>query len=178
MLGISLIIAVSIAATVAWAAGLLGLPGNWIVVALAAACWGLARPESMLAINVWVLVSLTALAALGELFEFLAGVLGVKKLGGSARSTWLALLGSLVGALLGFVMGSGIPVIGNVIASVLGSAVGALVGTIYGERTDGKAWEHSLQVGSAAFIGRILGTLGKLALGTAMLVIFLAAIWL
>ena len=177
MLQILLVILVSILAISGWAAGILGLPGNWVMVALAVGCWGLAQPDSLLAIGMWSMVSLVVLAALGELFEFLAGALGVKKLGGSNRSTWFALLGSMAGAMLGFVFGSGIPVVGNIIASVLGSALGALIGTIYGERTDGKEWEHSLQVGSAAFIGRILGTLGKLALGTAMLVIFLAAIW-
>ena len=174
---ILLVILVSILAVSGWAAGVLGLPGNWIVVALAVGCWGVAHQGSMLAIGTWAMSSLVILAAVGELFEFLAGALGVKKLGGSNRSTWFALVGSMAGALLGFVFGSGVPVIGNIIASVLGSALGALIGTIYGERTDGKEWEHSLQVGSAAFIGRILGTLGKLALGTAMLVIFLAALW-
>ena len=73
--------------------------------------------------------SLVILAAVGELFEFLAGALGVKKLGGSNRSTWFALVGSVAGALLGFVFGSGVPIIGNIIASVLGSALGALIGT-------------------------------------------------
>ncbi len=169
---------ISLLAVVGWAVGILGLPGNWIMVALAVGCWGLAAPSSIVAITYVPLVSLVILAAVGEVFEFLAGALGVKKLGGSNRSTWFALLGSIGGALAGFVLGSGVPVVGNVIASVLGSAAGALVGTVYGERTEGKEWEHSLQVGSAAFIGRILGTLGKLALGTAMLVIFLAAIWL
>jgi uncharacterized protein YqgC (DUF456 family) len=178
MLEILLIAFVSVLAVSAWAAGILGLPGNWIMVALAIGGWGLARPESALAVGTPVLVSLIVLATLGEVVEFLAGALGVKKLGGSTRSTWFALLGSLVGALAGFVVGSGIPVIGNIIASVLGSALGALVGTLYAERTEGKAWEHSLQVGSAAFIGRILGTMAKLTLGTAMLIIFLAAIWL
>lgn len=177
MLEISLAILVSLLAVGGWAAGVLGLPGNWMVVALGVACWGLARPDSLLAIGTLALVSLVVLAAIGELFEFLAGALGVKKLGGSNRSTWFALLGSICGAVLGFIFGSGVPVIGNIVASVLGSATGALLGTVYGERTDGKEWEHSLQVGSAAFIGRILGTLGKLALGTAMLIIFLAGIW-
>lgn len=178
MLEILLVLLISILATAGWAAGILGLPGNWIVVALAVGCWGLAQPTSILAVGTTALVSLVVLASLGELFEFLAGALGVKKLGGSNRSTWFAVLGSIGGAMLGFVLGSGVPVVGNIVASVLGSAMGALVGTVYGERTEGKEWEHSLQVGSAAFIGRILGTLGKLALGTAMLVIFLAAIWL
>ncbi len=178
MMAFSATVLVSVAAVAAWAVGILGLPGNWILAGLAVACWGLPEPGSMLSIS-WVpVVSLLVLAAIGEAIEFLAGALGVKKLGGSNRSTWFALGGSLLGALAGFVVGSGVPVIGNIIASVLGSALGALVGSVYGERTSGKPWEHSLQVGSAAFIGRILGTLGKLAVGTAMLIIFLSALWL
>ncbi len=91
MFEVLLTISVSIAAIIGWLTGLLGLPGNWVMVAVAAACWGLASPDSMVSITALPLVCLVVLAALGELFEFLAGALGVKKLGGSNRSTWLAL---------------------------------------------------------------------------------------
>jgi uncharacterized protein len=168
----------SCATVVAWAVGILGLPGNWIIVGIAGACWWLVEPSSRLAVSTAVLVTLILFAVVGELIEFAAGALGVQRLGGSRRSTWLALLGSIMGAIVGFVVGSGVPIIGNVIASVVGSALGAFVGSIYGERSLGKPWEHSLQVGSAAFFGRVLGTAAKMFCGTVIALIFLAALWI
>lgn len=166
------------AALLAWAVGILGLPGNWLIVCIAGACWWLAEPDSPLAISTAVLAALIIVALLGELIEFAAGALGVQRLGGSRKSTWLALLGSVIGAIGGFVVGSGVPVIGNVLASVAGSALGAFVGSIYGERSLGRPWEHSLQVGSAAFVGRVLGTAAKIFCGTVIVVLFLAALWI
>ncbi|MCC6508392.1 MAG: DUF456 domain-containing protein [Pirellulaceae bacterium] len=172
------VLAISAVATAAWCGSVLGLPGNWLIVALAAGAWYLAEPGTPLTIGPGVLLTLVLLAATGETLEFLAGALGVKKLGGSRRSTWLAVLGSLAGAVLGFVVGSGIPVVGNVLMSLLGSALGAFGGALYGERTAGSDWEPALQIGGAAFIGRLLGTASKLLCGAMMLIIFLAAIWI
>lgn len=174
---LTIVFLVTCAAVLAWAAGILGLPGNWVIVGIGGVCWWFAEPGSHLAINTSVFATLCGFAILGELIEFAAGALGVQKLGGSRRSTWLALLGSVLGGITGLVIGSTVPVVGNVIASVVGSALGAFVGSLYGERSLGKPWEHSLQVGSAAFIGRMLGTAAKMICGTIIVLIFLAAVW-
>jgi uncharacterized protein YqgC (DUF456 family) len=118
------------------------------------------------------------LALAGEVLELLASVLGAKRLGGSTRGAWLAMAGSLLGALIGLVLGTGLPVVGNVLGCLMCSALGACLGSIWGERSLGRPWEHSLQIGGAAFWGRLLGTLSKAILGTAIVLVFMAAIWL
>lgn len=69
-----------------WLLTLLGMPGNWLIVA-AAALYVLVVPgESRLAIG-WPAVALLAgLAILGEIAELVAEALGVSKAGGSRRS--------------------------------------------------------------------------------------------
>ena len=160
-----------------WFASLLGLPGNWLIVVLGVCCWWLPEPGSRMAIGDLSLVAIVAIALIGEALEFFAGALGVQRLGGGTRSAVLALVGSLIGAVGGFMLGSGVPVVGNVIASLVGSALGACVGSIIGERSLGQAWEHSLQVGGAAFWGRILGTIAQALCGTLVAAIFLTALW-
>lgn len=170
-------LSLSCLAALGWFGSLLGLPGNWLIVILGVCCWWLPDPESRLAVSDMALGAMIFFAVIGEVLEFFAGALGVQRLGGSTRSAILALVGSLVGAVCGFALGSGVPVIGNVIVSVAGSALGACVGSIAGERSLGQPWEHSLQVGSAAFWGRVLGTLAKAFCGTFVVAIFLTALW-
>ena len=75
-------------------------------------------------------VVLTVLALLGELIEFLASVLGTKKLGGSTRGATLSVIGSMAGGLLGAVFGIPfpIPLVGMLIGSILFASVGAWIG--------------------------------------------------
>ena len=170
-------LALSMAALLGWFGSLLGLPGNWLIVVLGMCCWWLADKDSTLYISNTSLAFMVGFALLGEAFEFLAGALGVQRLGGRPRSAVLALIGSLIGAICGFALGSGVPIVGNVIVSLAGSALGACVGSVIGERSLGQPWERSLQIGSAAFWGRILGTIAKAFCGTFVAAIFLVALW-
>ena len=57
------------------------------------------------------------------------------------------------------------------------AAIGAnLLGALVGEQWKGRGMDESLQVGWAAFWGRLLGTIGKLLCGTLMIVVILAAL--
>lgn len=170
-------ISLSILAAISWLASIVGLPGNWVVVIMGAGCWWLAEPDGRMAVSTASLLTMLAFAVVGEILETAAGAFGARRLGGSPRSAVLAVVGSIVGAIIGLVIGSGIPIVGNVIASLAGSALGACVGSIAGERSIGKSWEHSVQVGGAALWGRLLGTLGKTFCGTMVVAIFLAAVW-
>lgn len=171
-------ISLSVMAAIAWLASIVGLPGNWVVVIMGAGAWWLAEPGTRLAVGSGALAAMLVFALVGEILEFAAGAFGARRLGGSPRSAVLAVVGSILGAIIGLLIGSGVPVIGNVIASLAGSAFGACAGSILGERSLGKSWEHSVQVGGAALWGRLLGTLGKTFCGTMVVAIFLAAIWL
>lgn len=163
---------------VGWLGNALGLPGNWLAVCLGLCCFWLAAPDSGLFVSLPMLALLVVLALAGEVVELAAGSLGVQRLGGSSRGIWLSLAGSMLGALLGLFLGTGLPVVGNVIGCLMGSALGACGGAILGERSLGRPLEHSLQIGGAAFWGRLVGTLGKVILGTAIVLAFMTAIWL
>ncbi len=151
-----------------WVLTLLGMPGNWLMVAAVIGYVLLVPTQSPLGIGWGIVVVLIALAALGELLEFLAGALGVAKAGGSRRAAVLALLGSLVGAIVGLFVALPIPVVGPILGALLLAGVGAFVGAVLGEQWKGRGLGQSCRVGQAAFWGRLLGTVAKTAVGAVM----------
>lgn len=179
MLDTFIAIVFTLLAIVGWGGNLLGLPGNWLIVALALGGWYWAPEDSRIYVAGTPVTILLTTALLGELFEFVASALGASRMGGSKRGTVLALLGSIGGAIVGLFCGTliPIPVLGSLIASLVLGASGAFVGAVAGERWAGKDWEVSFQIGNAAFWGRLLGTVGKAVCGTIACAIFLVAIW-
>ncbi len=179
MLDITLAILITLLALVGWGANILGLPGNWLIVALAVGGWWLAPEVNRSHVALFPLIAILLSATLGELLEFVAGALGASRMGGSKRGTLLAILGSISGAIVGLFFGSiiPIPIIGPVVASLLLGAGGAFTGAVGGERWAGKDWDASFQVGNAAFWGRLLGTVGKAVCGTMAAGILITAIW-
>lgn len=154
---------------VGWGLTVFSLPGNWLMVAGAALYAGVGPGvDSRLAVGWWFVGALLVLAMLGELFEFLASSLGAAKAGASKRSAVLALLGSLVGSLVGAFFGLPIPLVGSMIAAIFGAALGASLGAIGGELWKGKELHETWTIGTAAFVGRLCGTVGKIAIGSAM----------
>ena len=160
----------------AWTIGLLGLPGNWLILVLAACYtqWGPARGR--MDTGWWFVIGLIAVALCGEVIELLAGALGTTKAGGSKRSAVLALFGSLAGGLIGIGLGLPIPVIGSLVAAVLFAGLGALAGAVLGEQWSGRDLDAALRVGSAAFWSRLFGTLGKALCGAVMVVLVLVSL--
>jgi uncharacterized protein YqgC (DUF456 family) len=155
---------------------LLGLPGNWIIVAATSLYVFSVPTNSPLSIGWPTVIVLAVLAAVGELVEFLAGALGVAKAGGSRRSATFALAGSFLGSLVGMVVGLPIPIIGPVVAVLLFASVGALVGAVLGEEARRRDPQGSWRVGKAAFWGRLLGTAAKTLAGAVMAAIVVAAL--
>ncbi len=153
----------------------LGLPGNWLMVAGAALlCW---QPGPLahvpLTFSRWLVISVAALAVIGEIVEFAAGLVGAKKAGGTRRGAW----GALGGALVGGVVGTGlipVPVVGSLIGACLGAALGAWSLELSG----GRSHRASLMSGMGAGLGRLAGTLAKLGAGIVIwLIIAVAAFW-
>ncbi len=179
VLDYSLVILLTLLAVVGWGANILGLPGNWLIVAMALGGWTLAPESNRSHVTLFPLVAMVAVAALGEFFEFAASALGASRMGGSKRGAILAIVGSIAGALVGLFGGAlvPLPIVGPVIASLLLGAGGAFAGTVAGERWAGKEWDASLQIGHAAFWGRLVGTVGKAVCGTIVLSVFLITIW-
>jgi uncharacterized protein YqgC (DUF456 family) len=154
-----------------WLADLLSLPGNWILLLLAALFAWLVPVEDGRGLSwttVWILA---ALATVGEIIEFAAGAAGAAKRGASRRSMWLALLGAFAGSIAGAMVGLPIALVGSPIAALLGGAAGAFLGAYAGETWVGRPHGHSVEVAKGAFAGRIWGTVGKFAVGAAMLAV-------
>jgi uncharacterized protein YqgC (DUF456 family) len=161
-----------------WFLNLLGLPGNWMIVA-ASVLYAWLVPENGSATMRWAAVAaVVGLALVGEFVELAASAAGVKKAGGSRRGSILALFGSLVGAMTGMFVGIPIPVVGSIVGALFFAGMGATVGAMIGEYWKGRSLDHSWAVGQAAFWGRILGTLAKVAIGALMVVVAIAVVFL
>jgi len=161
---------------VSWLLTLLGLPGNWLIVAATAAHAYLVPAGSSTAIGWKVVVALLVLATLGEIVELLAGAAGTTRAGGSKRGALLALVGSVVGGLVGICIGLPIPLVGPIVAAVLFAGLGAMAGAILGESWAGQNLRESWQIGRSAFWGRLAGTLAKITIGAVMIVIVMVTL--
>jgi hypothetical protein len=148
----------------------LGLPGNWLMALLTGlVAWVYWRPEHP--IGRWVLIVILALAAVGEILEFLAGALGTKVAGGTRGGAVGALLGGIVGGIVGTIL-IPIPLVGTVVGACLGAFAGAVIAEAHG----GMEFKLSLRSGAGAGVGRLAGTVTKLALGVAIWTIVLVAV--
>jgi uncharacterized protein YqgC (DUF456 family) len=159
-----------------WVTTVFSLPGTWLMVA-AAALYAWLMPEDLRIALSWTTVgALLALAIVGEIIEFVAGALGVQRYGGSRRGAILAVIGSFFGAIVGAGVGLPIPVVGSIAGVLLGASTGAFVGALLGERWKGRDMDSSLLVGQGAFVGRLLGTVAKIAIASAMVAVTLAGL--
>ena len=165
-----------LALTAGWLMTLLSLPGIWLMVG-ATAVYAYFAQDGKFDVS-WTTVGvLLGLAVLAELLELAAGALGAAKVGGSKRGALLAVLGSMLGAIFGAAAGTAIPIplVGSVIGAVLGASLGALSGAMLGETWKGRTLGETWKVGHAAFWGRLLGTIAKTTIASAMAAIAAAA---
>ena len=161
-----------LAAVACWITNAVALPGNWMIVGLAALFAWLLPPEANGRGFGWMTVAgLAAIAVAGEVLEFAAGAAGAAKHGSSRRAMLLAMVGAMVGSLAGAIMGIPIPVVGPLIAAVGGGAAGAFGGAYLGELWKGKTHAERAAVSQGALLGRLFGTVGKLAAGAAMIAV-------
>ena len=159
-----------------WLMTVLGMPGNWLMVAAVVGYVLVVPEDSPVAVGWPVAIAVGVLAAVGELLEFLAGAFGVAKAGGSRRGAVLAMLGSIVGGILGLFIGVPIPIVGSIVAALLFAGLGALAGAMLGERWYGRSLGRSWQIGKAAFWGRLLGTFAKTVVGAVMVIVAIIAV--
>lgn len=122
-----------------------GLPGTfatWTGIFL------IALINSFEVISIRLLLIFLGVAVLGEVLEFLSGMLGTKKFGGSRKGSGGAILGGLIGAI--FFTGIA-PGIGTLIGVIVGTFGGAFIG----EYIDKKEILQAGRAGWGAFLGRI-----------------------
>lgn len=108
-------------------------------------------------IGVWTLLLLAIMAALTYVVEFAASILGVKKYGGSKRAMFGAALGGIAGLFLG----------------IPGIILGPFVGAVIGELSLQRSLDEASRAGFGTVVGMALGVAGKLAIGIAMIGLFL-----
>jgi uncharacterized protein len=154
-----------------------GLPGTWLMlVATLLVTW--LRWDSHLAagqqlLSPTVLIVAAALALVGEVLEFVAGLYGSRRAGGSKWGALGALVGTLAGGLVGTLV-IPLPIVGSLIGACGGAALGALAMELY----VGRAFNAAMRSGVGAGVGRLGGTLAKLAVAVMMwLVLTIALFW-
>jgi uncharacterized protein YqgC (DUF456 family) len=155
----------------AWLANAFALPGNWLMVGLAALFAFIFPVSSGRGIDWKTIGVAVALAVLGEIVELVAGAAGAKQSGASRRAMFLAVVGTMIGSVLGAFVAIPIPVVGSIVGAVGGGALGAFAGAYIGETALGRSTEQSLAAGKGALIGRLLGTAGKLVIGVVLFVV-------
>lgn len=130
------------------------LPGAPLLfLGLVAAAWA----EDFQYVGLWTLLALAAMAGLTYLVEFLASVLGAKKFGGSRRAMAGAAIGGIIGLFLGFP----------------GIILGPFIGAVIGELSLQRSLDQASRAGFGTVVGMAIGVAGKLAIGIAMIGIFL-----
>jgi uncharacterized protein len=150
-----------------WVGILFGLPGTWLMVLFPVLLkWW--QPDQFM-VSWTVLGVAVGLAMLGEALEFVLGVAGSRRTGGSTRGAVLALVGSIVGGIMGIALP--VPLVGPLLGACLGAFGGALLGNLWAGRT----LFQSLAAGRGAATGQFWGTVLKLAIGAIMAVMLTIA---
>ena len=135
------------------------LPGTILIFAgLLLAAWA----DGFTRVGGWVLAIIGLLAAASYAVDFVAGALGVKRMGASPR----AMVGAALGTLLGLAFG------------LPGLIVGPFMGAVLGELSAHRDLRRAGRAGLAAWIGFLVGAVVKVAIAFTMLAIFLAALFL
>ncbi len=142
-----------------------GLPGNWVILGVS---FLLAWAGHFDKIQITTLAILLALTLLGELVEFLLGIVGAKKYEASNRAIAGSIFFGIIGAILGapFFLGIG---------SIIGAFAGAFAGAVIFELLQGKGITQAINSGWGTLIGRVGGSFAKIFIGIVMVVITLSS---
>lgn len=113
-------------------------------------------------VSVGTVVATTVLAVLAWALDFVAGLLGAKRVGASK----LALVGAALGTVVGISMG------------LVGVLFMPLVGAAIGEYWAQKNQQRAAKVALATWVGLMVGMVAKVVLSFVMVGIFLVALWI
>lgn len=156
----------ALAALVGLVLTVLGLPGLWLFLLLAAGL-KVAGIAAGLSWGAWLFGIALALAA--EVVEWVVSMRYTTRSGGSRRAGW----GAIAGGLLGAVLGLPVPVLGSILGSFLGSFLGALAAEYSATRDSDLAG----RVAWGALIGRTVATAVKIMAGVAVAAIVIGSAW-
>jgi len=113
-------------------------------------------------VGVGTVIVVSVLAVLAWGLDFVAGLLGARRVGASKQ----ALVGAALGTVLGLFMG------------LVGVLFKPLVGAAVGEYWAQKNQQRAAKVALATWLGLMLGMVAKVVLSFVMVGIFLVALWL
>ena len=143
----------------------MGLPGNYGMM-LTLVVFGVFTHFTVLSTNqiMWMVVALI----IGEIIEFLAGMLGVRCEKGGIKLQLIAVTGGIVGGMIG----SGFfPVIGSLLGVVLGVFAATYIRAYYEVRNK----EMAQRIALSAAIGQLIGTSMKVLIS---LIVVTAVLWI
>ncbi len=166
ILGIFLLLGFSL---LALASLVFGLPGTFLILGAAIVFgWATGFAE----VGGGTLATLLAMALTAEGIELWAGTATAARAGvePSRRVTVMIVVGAFIGGILGtpFLFGIG---------ALFGGLGGAFLGAALAVRAEGGSTEHALVTGMAAFRGRLLGFIVKVALAVAMIGLIVVALF-
>jgi uncharacterized protein len=118
--------------------------------------WLTAAVDHYRHLGMWWLLLIGALGAAGVIIEFVASVLGARRVGASRLALWGASLGTLIGMFF----------------SVPGLLLGPFIGALLGELASGNSVLRSAHVGIGTWLGLLFGTLAKLVISFMMIGLF------
>jgi uncharacterized protein YqgC (DUF456 family) len=130
-----------------------GIPGTPILLLTAIVhrvCFGAAS------VNNWVLAGLVLLTLISVVLDYIASMVGAKKLG----ARWWGIVGAMVGGLVG--MFFGLP----------GIIIGPFLGAVLFELIGGYKIKPAAKAGAGALLGLFAGAVGKLAICMVMMLLF------
>jgi len=153
---------------VAVALNIVGLPGNWVLVATAAVVALIPKFGDLSWTYFFIILGLAILA---EVIESLLGLVVVAKKGGTR---W-GVIGSFLGGIAGVIVGSAVaPPFGGVALGFVGAFAGAVAGEYIREQRS----DQAVRVGFWAFVGRSLAIMGKIACGVGIVWILIVRTWI
>jgi len=137
------------------------LPGTTLILA-GAVVYRLTLDPDGLAISWWSIGGLAVLMVVSHVIDFVSGAVGAKYFG----ATRLGAIGGIIGAIVGMFF------------FPIGLFVGPLAGVLIGELIGGKELIDAGKSTWGTLLGTTAGMIGKFALGLAMVLWFVLALWL
>jgi uncharacterized protein YqgC (DUF456 family) len=129
----------------------LGLPGTWLILGVSALY---AWITDFTAITVQLILAILIIAAAAEIIDFIAGMWGARRYGGSKKAMLATLIGGLLGAIVLAPLFFGL-------GTVLGAFLGAFAGAFFVTYLEQRRMDEAVRVGWGAFVGRIFAMVFK-----------------
>ena len=149
---------------------ILNLPGNWASI-LFLVIWKFIGPASTThELTLLFFAAIIAMAAAGELLEWLIQLKVGKKLGSSTKGNIGGIIGSIIGAIVMLPLFFGF-------GALLGALLGAFAGCLLVELIAGRPREEAVKAAWGAFMGRGMGMGLKLGIGTSIVWLTIVRVW-